>query len=152
MLSCVEADGRVHDHAIVKDDEVMQAPAPAQGGAPLLQKITLKAIGKHDLLLLPDQAKGKAGVMSPLLRIATPMLSADEHQNTSWNRSCDGVLIRVCAARNDGVIPVEVGYFDLKSGNPVGCAGQFMSTQCFIKGYVLALLDMFFQNKCEVVR
>lgn len=66
MLACVEADGRVRSHAIIEDDEAAKAANPREGSAPLLKKITLDCIGKRDLLLLPDKARGKSGVMSPL--------------------------------------------------------------------------------------
>ena len=143
MLSCIEVDGRNQSHAIVEDDEAKHAPKPSRGAAPLLKRITLENIGKSELLVLPDKAKGKSGVMSPLLSTSS---------GKDQNRSCDGLLIRVCEPRADGVIPIELGYFDLKSGNPTGYSGQFLSTRCFVQGYVITLLSAFYGKQCEVVR
>jgi hypothetical protein len=163
LLNCVATDGRFHTHAIVQDEQAMRTPEPSQNGAPLLKNLTLEGFSKNELLLLPDLAKGKGGVMSPLLSTIGKQQPDTQNRptspepggkapNTSWNRSCDGLLIRIGAVRQDGVTPLELGYFDLKSGNPSGYEGQFLSMQCFMKGYVLALLDVFFGKKCEVVR
>lgn len=143
MLSCVETDGRKASHAIVEDEQATKAPTPAKGSAPLLKKITITDIGKNELLILPDKGLGVTKTMSPLL---------STESDTDQNRVCDGVLIRICESREDGKIPLEIGYFDLKSGNPEGYSGQFLSTRCFIAGYLMSLLKVFYSKDCDIVR
>lgn len=135
MLSCVAADGRIENHAIIRDREAEKAPNA-------LSKIIIQEIRQNELLILPDEGRlklGKAakGYMSPLL---------SSESGTDQNRACDGVLLRVLPIDENGETPMEVGYFDLKTGNPEGYEGQFLSTRCFMF-YVFALLDTFYGVK-----
>lgn len=148
MLSCVEADGRIKSHAIVEDDQAKQTQHPPKGSAPLLKKITIEAIGKNELLLLPDKGRTSSGrnmaaTMSPLLSTCS---------GTDQNRICDGVLIRILDRNGNDVTFIEIGYFDLKSGRADGYEGQFLSTRCFLRDYVLSLLKTFYGKRCEVIK
>jgi hypothetical protein len=147
MLNCVAADGRSAAHAIIEDSETKKILF-SSSGAPLLKKITVSELRNNELLLLPDAGRANLGPatkahMSPLLSTTS---GTDQH------RACDGALLRVLKTRPDGITPLEVGYFDLKSGNPDSYAGQFLSTHCFISYYVTALLTAFYGVKCKVTR
>ena len=141
MLACVSADGRFVSQCIIEDASAKGAPAPARGSAPLLKKVVVDGLIAGDVVLSPDKSIGKSGVMSSLL---------STNSGTDQNRSCDGLILRFRGLPDAATCVVDVGYFDLKSGNPSGYSGQFLSTQCFLKSYALALLKTFYGKPCRI--
>ncbi|MDM2782673.1 hypothetical protein OGY28_09870 [Citrobacter sp. Cpo137] len=92
-----------------------------------LNHVRLKVKPGNWFVFNPD--KVSKGIMSPLLKTGR----AYNH-----HRSCDAIFIKKIDDTND----VEVFYFDLKSGNPSGYAGQFQSSRQFVR-YLLNLNEEF---------
>jgi len=122
-LTCITYNGAQHTHILIEEANV----------AAKLKKVTLLAPNGDWFSFNPDKGRGKAALMSPLLATGVH----DHH------RACDCVVM----VNRNGLLTVV--YVDLKSGNPVGYAGQFKSTRQFVR-YVLGLLEEFHQERLEI--
>lgn len=122
-LSCITYNGAQHTHVLIEETDV----------AAKLKKVTLSAPNGDWLSFEPDKGRGKAALMSPLLATG-----AHDH-----HRACDSVVV----VNRNGQLTVV--YLDLKSGNPIGYAGQFKSTRQFMR-YALGLLEEFHQEKLTI--
>lgn len=120
-LSCVSYRGDQHTHILIEETDALAK----------LKKVTLKLPGGNWFAFAPDKGRGKAAQMSPLLAVG------NRHEH---HRACDCVIFLVQNKQ------CRVIYLDLKSGNPVGYAGQFKSTRQFTR-YVLGLLEEFHGEK-----
>lgn len=120
-LSCCTYNGAQHTHVVIKETD----PAAK------LKSVTLSASAGDWFSFDPDKGRGRLAQMSPLLATGP---SHDHH------RACDCVVL----IHRDGQLTAL--YVDLKSGNPVGYAGQFKSTRQFVR-YALGLLDEFHGTK-----
>jgi hypothetical protein len=128
-LSCCTYNGSQHTHILIKENDL----------SALLKTVKITAPTGDWFSFNPDEGRKckhihkscNAVVMSPLLRISEQY---DHH------RACDSV---VAINRNGGLTLI---YFDLKSNNPAGYAGQFKSTRQFVR-YALCLLEEFHQEK-----
>ncbi len=128
LLSCVTYNGAQHTHV-----QISEADAAAT-----LKKVTLIAKNGDWLSFNPDDGrKCKHIHRSCNAVVMSPLLAVDGHDH---HRACDCVVV---VNRNGKLVVV---YIDLKSGNPVGYAGQFKSTRQFVR-YVLGLLEEFHQEK-----
>jgi hypothetical protein len=119
-LACTTYNGGQHTHLLIKEGD----PAAK------LKSVTLNAPLGDWFAFNPDKGCGKAAQMSPLLATGGQF---DHH------RACDCVVI----VNRGGKLCVL--YIDLKSGNPVGYAGQFKSTRQFVR-YLLGLMEEFHGN------
>lgn len=128
MLSCVQRNRHAETHAFLEESD---------SGAKL-QKICLTDLTPNILLLGTDQGRklGKTVCMSPLF--ATDGVY-------DQNRACDIVLIR------EAPTGLEVCYIELKSDEPSGYAGQFISTHCFMH-YLVQLLKELGQIEANIIR
>lgn len=117
-LSCTGYRGDQHTHILIEETDRKAE----------LKKIILSAPVGDWFSFAPDKGRGKPPKMSPLLSVGP---GHDHH------RACDSVIM-VCKQGR-----LHVLYIDLKSGNPVGYAGQFKSTRQFV-GYALGLLKEFY--------
>jgi hypothetical protein len=130
-LSCVTYNGAQHTHI-----QIVETDAAAK-----LKKVTLAAPNGDWFSFDPDEGRKcikihhrcNAVVMSPLLTI-------DAHDH---HRACDCVVV----INRGGQLTLV--YIDLKSGNPVGYAGQFKSIRQFVR-YALGLLEEFHQEKLVI--
>ncbi len=124
-LSCVTYRGDQHTHVLIEETDKLAK----------LKKVTLKLHSGNWFAFAPDKGRGKAAQMSPLLAVGK------EHEH---HRACDCVIFFI---QNE---QLRVVYLDLKSGNPVGYAGQFKSTRQFTR-YALGLLEEFHGEKITLV-
>jgi len=138
MLACVKADGRSVSHALIID--AAAGATRRVGRSEILTRITISGLVPGDIVLVPDEAAPTGGAISRLLSTTS---------GTDQNRMCDGIIVRK-AGENDGSIVFDIGYFDLKSGNPSGYEGQFISAQCFFKSYVISILKSFYAKNCRI--
>ena len=120
-LSCVSYRGDQHTHILIEEAD----------RAAKLKKVTLRAPNGDWFAFTPDKGRGKQAQMSPLLAIGKDQ----EH-----HRACDSVVL---VHKETGLWVI---YFDLKSENPHGYAGQFKSTRQFVR-YALGLLEEFHNQK-----
>lgn len=116
-LSCCNYNGAQHTHLLIKETDPLA----------VLKKVTLNAPSGDWFGFDPDKGRGTARQMSPLLAVG------NQHDH---HRACDCVVI----INRGGELTAL--YFDLKSGNPKGYAGQFKSTRQFVS-YALGLLEEF---------
>lgn len=131
-LSCCTYNGVQHTHILIEEND----------DNALLKKVTIAAPNGDWFSFNPDEGRKckhihrscNVVVMSPLLAIGA---QHDHH------RACDSVI----AVNRGGLLTLI--YFDLKSGNPDGYAGQFKSTRQFVK-YALSLLEEFYQEKLTI--
>lgn len=123
LLSCVHSNGKhASDAYLIERERVAK-----------LKKVHLSGLTPGMLLLAIDERRkidNRNICMSPLF---SPSEIFDH------NRACDYVLLKQDA---EGI---HVYYIELKSDNPSGFAGQFKSTQCFMR-YVFDLVE----NICTV--
>lgn len=130
-LSCITYNGAQHTHIQIDETDA----------AAKLKKVMLAAPNGDWFSFDPDEGRKckrihqrcNAVVMSPLLAI-------DGHDH---HRACDCVVV----LNRGGQLTLL--YIDLKSGNPVGYAGQFRSTRQFVR-YALGLLDEFHHEKLVI--
>lgn len=130
-LSCITYNGAQHTHIYINETDA----------ATKLKKVTLAAPKGDWFSFNPDEGRKckhihqrcNAVVMSPLLTIG-----AHDH-----HCACDCVVV----LNRGGQLTLV--YIDLKSGNPVGYAGQFKSTRQFVR-YALGLLEEFHQQKLVI--
>lgn len=120
-LSCVTYRGDQHTHIPIKETDPLAK----------LKEVTLALPNGNWFAFTPDQGRGKAAQMSPLLAVGK------QHNH---HRACDCVIFLI---QNE---QFRVVYLDLKSDNPVGYAGQFKSTRQFTR-YALGLLEEFHGEK-----
>lgn len=120
-LSCCTYNGAQHTHVLISETD----PSAK------LKSVTLIAPAGDWFSFDPDKGRGKAAQMSPLLATG----AAHDH-----HRACDCVIL----VNRDGKLTAL--YVDLKSGNPIGYAGQFKSTRQFVR-YALGLLEDFHNTK-----
>ena len=113
-LACCTYNGAQHSDVLVEETDVRAK----------LRKVQLQVGGGDWFSFCPDKGRDEKSRMSALL---TADKGHDHH------RACDCVVV-VCRGTR-----LTVLYVDLKSGNPVGYAGQFQSTRQFVK-YALGLL------------
>lgn len=122
-LTCITYNGAQHTHILIEETDA----------AAKLKKVTLLAPNGDWLSFDPDKGRGKTALMSPLLATG-----AHDH-----HRACDSVVV----VNRNGQLTIV--YIDLKSGNPVGYAGQFKSTRQFVR-YALSLLEEFHQENFAI--
>lgn len=130
-LSCITYNGAQHTHIQIDETDA----------AAKLKRVMLVAPSGDWFSFDPDEGRKckrihqrcNAVVMSPLLAI-------DGHDH---HRACDCVVV----LNRGGQLTLL--YIDLKSGNPVGYAGQFRSTRQFVR-YALGLLDEFHHEKLVI--
>lgn len=129
ILGCVQAEGSQVAHAILEEKQ--------QGAK--LRKLTISDLGPGMLLLATDEGRKRnqaPACMSPLFA---------EDGLYDQNRACDAVLFR---QTEEGY---QVCYIELKSDNPSGFEGQFISTQCFIS-YVCELSERLCNHSINIIR
>jgi hypothetical protein len=130
-LSCITYNGAQHTHIQIDETDA----------AAKLKKVMLEAPKGDWFSFDPDEGRKckrihqrcNAVMMSPLLAI-----NGHDH-----HRACDCVVV----LNRGGQLTLL--YIDLKSGNPVGYAGQFKSTRQFMR-YALGLLEEFHQEKLTI--
>lgn len=125
-LSCCTYNGAQHTDVLIEESD-----ASAK-----LKKARVQTGAGNWFAFCPDKGRGERALMSPLLACGR------EHDH---HRACDCVIV-LC--RNNRL---TVLYVDMKSGNPVGYAGQFKSTRQFLR-YALELLKEFHTSPLEVER
>lgn len=122
---CGKYNGAQHTHVLIKETDE----------AAKLKTVTLNAPAGDWFSFDPDKGRGKLAQMSALLATG----AAHDH-----HRACDCVVL---INRGGNLTAL---YIDLKSGNPLGYAGQFKSTRQFIR-YAIGLLDEFHGLKLKLV-
>lgn len=131
-LSCITYNGAQHTHI-----QIDEADAAAK-----LKKATLIAPSGDWFSFDPDDGRKCKRIHRPCNAVVmSPLLAIDGHDH---HRACDCVVV----VNRGGQLTVV--YIDLKSGNPVGYAGQFKSTRQFVR-YALGLLEEFHQEKLSIV-
>jgi len=120
-LSCCTSWGDQHTHVLIEEHDALAK----------LKKVVVQVQNGDWFSFDPDSGRGSQALMSPLLSVGK------EHDH---HRACDCVIF---IRRESGLTAL---YIDLKSGNPVGYAGQFKSTRQFVS-YVLGLLEEFHGHK-----
>ncbi len=130
-LSCITYNGAQHT-----DIQIDETDAAAK-----LKKITLAAPKGDWLSFNPDDGRKCKRIHRPCNAVVmSPLLAIDGYDH---HRACDCVVV----VNRGGQLTVV--YIDLKSGNPVGYAGQFKSTRQFVR-YALGLLEEFHQEKLSI--
>ena len=125
-LACCTYSGAQHSDVLIEETDVLAK----------LRKVRLQ-IGSGDWFsFCPDKGRDEKSRMSALLSTGK---GHDHH------RACDCVVV-ICRE-----MQLTVLYVDLKSGNPVGYAGQFKSTRQFVR-YVLGLLEEFYGSPLQIER
>lgn len=130
-LSCITYNGAQHTH--IKIDET--------DAAAKLRKVTLVAPNGDWFSFDPDEGRKCKRIHQRCnVVVMSPLLAIDGHDH---HRACDCVVV----LNRGGQLTLL--YIDLKSGNPVGYAGQFKSARQFVR-YTLGLLEEFHQEKLEI--
>ena len=125
-LACCTYNGAQHSDVLVEETDVLAK----------LRKVRLQVGGGDWFSFCPDKGRDEKSRMSALL---TAGKGHDHH------RACDCVVV-VCRGTR-----LTVLYLDLKSGNPVGYAGQFQSTRQFVR-YALGLSEEFHGSPLRLER
>ncbi len=124
-LACCTYRGDQHTHILIEERDNLAK----------LKKVTLKVPNGDWFSFDPDNGRGSAALMSPLL------MTGKGHDH---HRACACVIL---IRRDNGLTVV---YIDLKSGNPVGYTGQFKSTRQFVR-YAMGLLSEFHGHTLTLV-
>lgn len=128
ILSCIHTDGRTSSHAIIEENQEAK-----------LKKIRISDLNANMLLLATDDGRKidkTTACMSPLFA------TSGKYEQ---NRACDAVLLRKTE------LGYQVCYIELKSDSPSGYAGQFKSTQCFIR-YLAEISKNLCGHNMEILR
>lgn len=130
-LNCITYNGVQHTHI-----QIDEANAAAK-----LKSVTLAAPNGDWFSFDPDEGRKCKRIHHPCNAVVmSPLLAIDGHDH---HRACDCVVV----VNRGGQLTLV--YIDLKSGNPVGYAGQFKSTRQFVR-YALGLLEEFHQEKLVI--
>lgn len=124
-LNCVSYNGVQHTDILIKENDKSAS----------LKKVTLKYTTGNWFCFNPDKGSIKG-------KISTLLSNFEEY---SPHRACDCVIV-VADNKN-----LKIIYIDLKSGNPIGYAGQFKSTRQFMR-YAVGLINDFFDDGIEIVK
>lgn len=131
-LACCEYNGAQHTDILVEENSLEAA----------LRKVRIIAPNGDWLSFNPDEGRKCSRIHRAAngVVLMSPLLTIDGHDH---HRACDSVVV----VRRNGKLTII--YIDLKSGNPVGYAGQFKSTRQFVR-YALGLLEEFHGEKLDI--
>lgn len=128
ILGCVQADGvRVSDALLQETQEAK------------LRKLQIAGLMPGMLLLATDEGRKRDKAPACM----SPLFANDGKYDQ--NRACDAVLLRKA---DDGY---HACYIELKSDSPSGYAGQFKSTQCFVR-YLSELSEKLCDHSINLAR
>lgn len=123
-LSCCKYRGDQHSDLLIEENDAQA----------VLKKVTIKCHNGDWFSFDPDKGRGKPGLMSALLATGDKI---------PYHRACDAVILILRETQLTAI------YFDMKSGNPIGYAGQFKSTRQFVR-YVIGLLNEFHDHNVKL--
>lgn len=124
-LNCVSYNGVQHSDILIKESDRLAS----------LKKVTLTYKTGNWFSFNPDKGSIKG-------KISTLLSNFEEY---SPHRACDCVIV---IADNKHL---KIVYIDLKSGNPIGYAGQFKSARQFMR-YAIGLINDFFDIKLDILQ
>ena len=122
-LNCVSYNGVQHTDILIKENDKSAS----------LKKVKLTYTTGNWFSFNPDKGSIKG-------KISTLLSNFEEY---SPHRACDCVIVI------DDNTKLKIIYIDLKSGNPIGYAGQFKSTRQFMR-YAVGLINDFFDADLDI--